>query len=97
MDLMQKSLDRFDIKMIEIQKQIDSLNENNKIQDEQNEQLDKELSDLTDLHQIEMSAMKTDLRKLEDKLLYNLNEYWTEIVEKLDKLETRVCLVIRNE
>ncbi len=94
---MQKCLDRFDLKMIEIQKQIDSLNENNKIQDEQNEQLDKELSDLTDLHQIEMSAMKTDLRKLEDKLLYNLNEYWTEIVEKLDKLETRVCLVIRNE
>jgi hypothetical protein len=40
--------------------------------------------------------MKTDLRKLEEKLLYNFNEYWTEMVEKLDKLDTRVSLFFFN-
>jgi chromosome segregation ATPase len=97
-DLLQKSFDRYDTRMNEMQKQIDSLNEINDKQHEKNERLNNDLTDLTDLHQIEMSAMKTDLRKLEDKLLYNFNEYWTEMVEKLDKLETRVsCCLYRYE
>jgi predicted nuclease with TOPRIM domain len=87
---MQKTIDRYDTKMNEIQKQFDSLIQINDSQQEKNERLNNELTDLTDLHQIEMSSMKTDLRKLEEKLLYNFNEYWTEMVEKLDKLDTRV-------
>jgi chromosome segregation ATPase len=97
-DFLQKSVDRYETKMNEMQKQIDSLNEINEKQHEQIERLNNELTDLTDLHQIEISAMKTDLRKLEDKLLYNFNEYWNEMVEKLDKLETRVsCCLYRYE
>lgn len=90
-DFMQKVLDRYETKVTEMQKQIDSLAAINESQHEQNERLNNEVTDLTDLHQIEMSAMKTDLKKLEEKLLYNFNEYWTEMVEKLDELETRVC------
>jgi hypothetical protein len=37
-----------------------------------------------------MTTIKSDLKKLEEKLLYNFQEYWTEMVEKLDKLDTRV-------
>ena len=87
---MQKAVDRYEIKMNEMQKQIESLVTINDSQHEQNERLNNELTDLTDLHQTEMSVIKTDLRKLEEKLLYNFNEYWTEMVEKLDKLDTRV-------
>jgi len=89
---MEKTIDRYDTKMNEIQKQIESLIQINDSQQEKNERLNNELTDLTDLHQIEISSMKTDLRKLEEKLLYNFNEYWTEMVEKLDKLDTRVSL-----
>jgi predicted nuclease with TOPRIM domain len=91
---MQKTVDRYDTKMNDMQKQIDSLIEINDSQHEQNERLNNEITDLIDLHQVEMSSIKTDLRKLEEKLLYNLNEYWTEMVEKLDKLETRVSFFI---
>jgi predicted nuclease with TOPRIM domain len=91
---MQKTIDRYDTKMNEIQKQFDSLIQINDSQQEKNERLNNELTDLTDLHQIEMSSMKTDLRKLEEKLLYNFNEYWTEMVEKLDKLDTRVSFFL---
>lgn len=87
---MQKAIDRYDLRMNEMQKQIDSLSQMNDTQHEQNERLNNEITDLTDLHQLEMSSIKTDLRKLEEKLLYNFNEYWTEMVEKLDKLDTRV-------
>ena len=90
-DFLQKTLDRYETKMTDMQKQIDSLSALNETQHEQNERLDNEITDLTDLHQVEMSAMKTDLKKLEEKLLYNFNDYWTEMVEKLDKIETRVC------
>jgi hypothetical protein len=89
-DFMQKAVDRYDTKLNEMQKQIDGLILINDSQHEQNERLNNEITDLTDLHQNEMSAIKTDLRKLEEKLLYNFNEYWTEMVEKLDKLDTRV-------
>ncbi len=87
---MQKTIDRYDTKTTEMQKQIDSLILINDSQHEQNERLNNEITDLTYLHQNEMSAMKTDLRKLEEKLLYNFNDYWAEMVEKLDKLDTRV-------
>jgi len=89
-DFMQKAIDRYDTKLNEMQKQIDGLILINDSQHEQNERFNNEITDLTDLHQNEMSAIKTDLRKLEEKLLYNFNEYWTEMVEKLDKLDTRV-------
>lgn len=82
--------------MIDMQKQIDSLISMNEDQHEQNEQLNIELTDLTDLHQNEISGMKNELKKLEDKLLYNFNDYWTEMVEKLDKLETRVGHIGRD-
>ena len=89
-DFLQKTLDRYETKTSDMQKQIESLITVNENQHEQNERLNNELTDLTDLHQNEISAMKTDLKKLEEKLLYNFNDYWTEMVEKLDKLETRV-------
>lgn len=91
-DLMQKTIERYETKITEMQKQMDLIETSNDSQREKNESLNNELTDLTDLHQTEMSTMKGDLRKLEEKLLYNLNEYWTEMVEKLDKLETRVCI-----
>ena len=87
---MQKTIDRYEQRNTEMQKQIEVLILNHDVQREQNERLTNELTDLTDLHQLEMSVMKTDLRKLEDRLLYNFNEYWNEMVEKLDKLDTRV-------
>ena len=94
MDSMQKTVDRYEKRMIELQKQIDSLVDLNEGQREQNERLSTEITDLTTLHQHEMPAVKNDLKKLEEKLLYNFNEYWSEMVEKLDKLETRVSVGI---
>jgi hypothetical protein len=73
-----------------MQKQIDSLVVTNDTQHEQNERLNNDLTDLTDLHQIEMSSLKTDLKNLEERLLYKFNDYWNELLEKLDKLDTRV-------
>ncbi|CAF0932548.1 unnamed protein product [Rotaria sordida] len=96
-DSIQKIIDRYDTKMIEMQKQMDSLILINNSQNERNERLNNELTDLTDLHQNEMSTIKTDLRKLEEKLLYNLNEYWTEIIERLDKLDTRTTKVEQTQ
>ncbi|CAF2852379.1 unnamed protein product [Rotaria sp. Silwood2] len=90
---MQKTIDRYDTKMIEMQKQMDLLLSINNSQNERNERLNNELTDLTDLHQNEMSTIKTDLRKMEEKLLYKLNECWTEIIEGLDKIDTRTTKV----
>jgi predicted nuclease with TOPRIM domain len=87
---MQKMVDRCEIKLDEMQKEIDSLVLINDTQRKQNERLNNDLTDLTDLHQIEMSSMKTDLKNLEDRLLYKFNDYWNELLEKLDKLDTRV-------
>jgi predicted nuclease with TOPRIM domain len=87
---MQKMVDRCEIKLDEMQKEIDSLVLINDTQRKQNERLNDDLTDLTDLHQIEMSSMKTDLKNLEDRLLYKFNDYWNELLEKLDKLDTRV-------
>jgi chromosome segregation ATPase len=89
-DLMHKTIERYDTKVTEMQKQIDSLTTINDSLHEQNERLNNELTDLT---QIEMSVVKTDLRKLEEKLLYNFNEYWAEMEERLEKLDTRVRFV----
>lgn len=94
---MQKTIDRYDQRHTEMQKQIEILILNHDLQREQNERLTNELTDLTDLHQLEMSGMKIDLRKLEDRLLYNFNEYWNEMVEKLDKLDTRVSPQMTRE
>jgi len=87
---MKKKNDRYEIKIIEMQKQLESLILTNDTQHEDNERLNNELTDLIDLHQIEMSSMKTDLKNLEDRLLYKFNDYWNELLEKLDKLDTRV-------
>jgi hypothetical protein len=76
-----------------MQKQIDSLVVTNDTQHEQNERLNNDLTDLTDLHQIEMSSLKTDLKNLEERLLYKFNDYWNELLEKLDKLDTRVSFL----
>lgn len=93
LDFMQKTIDRYELKILDMQKQVDSLSQTNEVQKEENERLNNELTDLTDIHQVEMSSMKNDLKKLEDKLIYSFNEYWTEMVEKLEKLDTRVCIV----
>jgi hypothetical protein len=87
---MQKLIDRYESRITEMQKHIDSLALTNDTQHEQNERLNNELTDLTDLHQIEMSSLKTDLKNLEDRLIYKFNDYWNELLEKLDKLDTRV-------
>jgi LytS/YehU family sensor histidine kinase len=87
---MQKTIDRYETKMNEMQKHIDSLTIINDAKREQYERLNIELTDFTYLHQNEMSAMKTDIKNLEERLIYNFNEDWTEMVEKLDKLDTRV-------
>jgi len=92
---MQKIIDRYETKMNEMQKQIDSLTIINDAKREQYERLNIELTDFTYLHQNEMSAMKTDIKNLEERLIYNFNEDWTEMVEKLDKLDTRVSLQLK--
>jgi predicted nucleic acid-binding Zn-ribbon protein len=89
-ETMQKIIERYEIKINEMQKHLDLLTLTTDTQRDQNERLNNDLTDLTDLHQVEMSSMRTDLRKLEEKLLYNVNEYWNEMVEKLEKLDTRV-------
>lgn len=91
-DFMQKTVDRYDTRMTELQEQINKLERLSRSQMEENQRLNIEITDLTSLHQHEMPAIKNDLKKLEEKLLYNFNEYWTEMVEKLDKLDTRVCI-----
>ncbi|CAF1454953.1 unnamed protein product [Rotaria sp. Silwood1] len=96
-EFMQKIIDRYDAKMVEMQKQMDSLILINNSQNERNERLNNELTDLTDLHQNEISTIKIDSRKLEEKLLYNLNEYWTEIIERLDKIDTRTTKVEQTQ
>ncbi|CAF3503033.1 unnamed protein product [Rotaria socialis] len=93
LDSMQKLIERYESKLNEMQKQIDSLVSSNEAQGEQNERLNNDLTDLTDLHQIEMSSMKTDLKNLEDRLLYKFNDYWNELLDKLDKLDTRTAKV----
>lgn len=90
---MQKIFDRYETKFNDMQKHIDSLILMNDTQSEENERLNNELTDLTDLHQIEMSSMKTDLKNLEDRLLYKFNDYWNELLEKIDKLDTRVSFI----
>ena len=87
---MQKIIDRFETKVGDMQRQIEALTLTHDAQREHNERLNNELTDLTDLHQLEIVSVRTDLKKLEDKLVYNFNDYWNEMVEKLDKLDTRV-------
>lgn len=89
---MQKTIDNYDLKVTEMQKQIDLLIQSNNTRYAQNQHLNDKLNTLTDTHQNEMKTMKSDLKTLEDKLLYSFNEYWTEMIEKIDKLDTRVCL-----
>ena len=90
---MQKLIDRYETKMNEMQKQLDLLSVINENQREQNERFNTELTDLIDLHQIEMSSMKTDIKNLEERLVYKFNDYWNEVLERLDKLDTivRIC------
>jgi hypothetical protein len=90
---MQKIVDRYESKINEMQKQLDNFVLINETQYEQNERLNNELTDLIVLHQTEMSSMKTDLKNLEDRLLYKFNDYWNELLEKLDKLDTRVSFI----
>jgi predicted RNase H-like nuclease (RuvC/YqgF family) len=90
---MQKIVERYETKLSEMQKQIDTLVLTNDAQTEDNERLNNDLTDLTELHQMEMLSMKTDLKNLEDRLLYKFTDYWNELLEKLDKLDTRVSYV----
>lgn len=90
---MQKLIDRYDLKINEMQKQLDSLISINEDQREDNERLNTELTDLIDLHQVEVSSIKTDLKNLEQRLVYKFNDYWNELLEKLDKLDTRVSFL----
>ncbi len=87
---MQKIIDRYELKFNDMQKHLEILILNNETERELNERLNNELTDLTDLHRMEMAAMKNDLKNLEDRLLYKFNDYWNELLEKLDKLDTRV-------
>jgi len=87
---MQKLIDRYETKMNEMQKQLDLLSVINENQREQNERFNTELTDLIDIDQIEMSSMKTDIKNLEERLVYKFNDYWNEFLERLDKLDTRV-------
>lgn len=89
---MQKLIDRYESKINEMQKQLDSLLIINENQREHNERLNIELADLIELHQREVSSMKTELKNLEQRLDYKFNDYWNELLEKLDKLDTRVSL-----
>jgi len=76
---MQKTIDRYELKILDMQKQVDTLSQTNEVQKEENERLNNELTDLTDIHQVEMSSMKNDLKKLEDKLIYssmNIGQKW---------------------
>ena len=93
---MQKTVDRYESRMNEMQKQIESLTANFDVEQNLIRRLNTELTDLTDLHQLEMSTTKGELKKLEDKLLYNFKEYWTEMVDKLEKLDTRVSRTLRQ-
>ncbi|CAF0838649.1 unnamed protein product [Rotaria sordida] len=97
LESMQKLVDRYDTRINDMQKQIDLLIISNDTQHEQNERLNNEITDLTDLHQIEMSSIKTDLKNLEDRLLYKFNDYWNELLEKLDKLDTRTAKVEQTQ
>lgn len=90
---MQKIIDRYELKINDMQRQLDSLISINENQREHNERLNTELTDLIDLHQIEVSSIKTDLKNLEQRLVYKFNDYWNELLEKLDKLETRVSFL----
>ncbi|CAF5046083.1 unnamed protein product, partial [Rotaria magnacalcarata] len=94
---MHKVIERYDTRVNDMQKQMDSLVSISDSQNQRSERLNNEITDLTDLHQLEMSSLKTDLRKLEEKLLYNLNEYWAEIIERLDKLDTRTTKVEQTQ
>jgi hypothetical protein len=96
-DSMQKIVDRYESKINEMQKQLDTFVLINETQYEQNERLNNELTDLIVLHQTEMSSMKTDLKNLEDRLLYKFNDYWNELLEKLDKLDTRTAKVEQTQ
>ena len=90
---MQKIIDRYEFRINELQKHLDSLVLINETQREQNDRLNTEMTDLIDLHQIEVAVMKTDLKNLEERLLYKFNDYWNELLEKLDKLDTRVSFL----
>ena len=90
---MQKIIDRYELRISDFQTQFDSLLVSNANERDQCLQLNNELANLTDLHQSDMSSVKTDLKNLEDRLLYNFNEDWHELLDKLDKLDTRVGLV----
>ena len=91
---MQKIIDRYELRIGEIQTQFDSLIVSSTNERDQCLRLNDELANLTELHQNEMLLMKTDLKNLEDRLLYKFNDYWNELLEKLDKLDTRVGLVV---
>lgn len=88
---MQKIIDRYDLRYNDMQKQIELLQSANENQRAMNDRLNNEITDLIDLHQIEMSSIKTDLKTLENRLAYKFTDYWSEVLEKLEKLDTRVC------
>jgi len=96
-DAMQKMIDRYDFRCNDMQKQIETLQSANEHQRAMNDRLNNEITDLIDLHQIEMSSIKTDLKTLEDRLAYKFADYWSEVLEKLEKLDTRTAKVEQTQ
>lgn len=86
----QKFSERNETKINEMQKQIDKLQNENELLRSQNERLNADLTDFTDLYQVEVPSVKSDLKNLEERLLYKVNDYCNELLEKLEKLDTRV-------
>ncbi|UJR26639.1 hypothetical protein I4U23_007957 [Adineta vaga] len=97
LESMQKIIDRYEVKFSDMQKQLESMTSSIDTQREQNDRLNNELTDLTDLHQIEISSIKTELKNLEERLLYKFNDYWNELLEKIDKLDTRIAKVEQTQ
>ncbi|CAF1228531.1 unnamed protein product, partial [Didymodactylos carnosus] len=96
-DLVQKAIERLENKVNDMQKQIDQLTNLNDSQREQINRLNGEVNDLTDLHQVEIRTIRTDSRHLEEKLVYKFNEYWNEMLDRLDKLDTRTAKVEQHQ
>lgn len=89
---MQKIIDRYDFRCSEMQKQIETLQTAQEDQRTVNERLNNDLADHIEFHQIQILSVKTDLKNLEERLVYKFNDYWNEVLDKLEKLDTRVGL-----
>ncbi|CAF0880186.1 unnamed protein product [Didymodactylos carnosus] len=97
MEIMYKTMEKLENKANEMQKQVDQLTNVTDIQREQIDRLNGEINDLTDLHQVEIRTIRTDSKNLEDRLIYKFNDYWNEMLDRLDKLDTRTAKVEQSQ